>query len=31
MVENFYDLDNKLDLLYNKLNDIRQTNDKVAD
>ena len=31
MVENFYDLDNKLDLLYNKLNDIRQTNDRVAD
>mgnify|MGYP001418312673 CR=1 FL=1 len=31
MVENFYDLDKKLDLLYNKLNDIRQTNDKVAD
>ena len=31
MVENFYDLDKKLDLLYNTLNDIRQTNDKVAD
>ena len=31
MVENFYDLDKKLDLLYNKLNDIRQTNDRVAD
>lgn len=31
MVENFYDLDKKLDLLYDKLNDIRQTNDKVAD
>ncbi len=31
MVENFYDLDNKLDLLYNKLNDIRKTNDRVAD
>ena len=31
LVENFYDLDNKLDLLYNKLNDIRQTNDRVAD
>ena len=31
MVENFYDLDKKLDLLYNKLHDIRQTNDKVTD
>ena len=31
IVENFYDLDKKLDLLYDKLNDIRQTNDKVAD
>ena len=31
MVENFYDLDKKLDLLYNKLNDIRQTNDRVTD
>lgn len=31
MIENFYDLDKKLDLLYNKLYDIRQTNDRVAD
>lgn len=31
MVENFYDLDKKLDLLYNKINDIRKTNDKVTD
>ena len=31
MVENFYDLDKKLDLLYNKLHDIRETDDKVAD
>jgi hypothetical protein len=31
MVENFYDLDKKLDLLYNILNDIRQTNDRVTD
>lgn len=31
MVENFYDLDKKIDLLYNKLHDIRQTNDRVAD
>ena len=31
MVENFYDLDKKLDLLYNKLHDIRETDDTVTD
>ena len=31
MVENFYDLDNKLDLLYNKLHDIRETDDTITD
>ena len=31
MVENFYDLDNKLDLLYNRLHDIRETDDTIAD
>ena len=31
MIENFYDLDKKIDLLYNKLYDIRETNDRVAE
>ena len=31
MVENFYDLDNKLDLLYNRLHDIRETDDTITD
>ena len=31
MIENFYDLDKKLDLLYNKLHDIRETDDTVTD
>ena len=31
MIENFYDLDKKLDLLYNRLHDIRETNDRVAE
>ena len=31
VIEDVNDLDNKLDLLYNKLNDIRQTNDRVTD
>jgi hypothetical protein len=31
MIENFYDLDKKLDLLYNKMHDIRQTHDRVTD
>ena len=31
MVENFYDLDKKLDLLYNKLHDIRETDDTITD
>ena len=31
MVDNFYDLDKKLDLLYNRLHDIRETDDTITD